>query len=84
MSRCLGSLAALMGFSVYLAATRTYQVDECMEVVVARILVAGQASTSLRNIGPCSPCCAVSRDEYQLPLFNCRLAHSSRFAGYCK
>ena len=67
----LGSLATLKGCSVHLAATRIYQVHECMEVAVARILAAGQARTSLRNIGFSSPCCALSRDDYQMPLFNC-------------
>ena len=33
----LGGLAALMGLSVYLAITRIYQVDECIELIVARI-----------------------------------------------
>jgi hypothetical protein len=46
-----GGLAALMGFSVYLAATRIYQVDECNELIVARILATGQASTHPGVIG---------------------------------
>jgi len=47
----LGSLAALMGFSVHLAATRIYQVDECAELTVARILATGQAKTYLGDTG---------------------------------
>ena len=47
----LGGLAALMGFSVYLAATRIYQVDECNELIVARILATGQAKTYAGSIG---------------------------------
>jgi len=47
----LGGLAALLGFSVYLAATRIYQVDECNEVIAARILATGQASTHPGVIG---------------------------------
>jgi hypothetical protein len=47
----LGGLAVLMGFSVYLAATRIYQVDECNELIVARILATGQASTHPGVIG---------------------------------
>jgi hypothetical protein len=47
----LGGLAALMGFSVYLAATRIYQVDECAELIVAKIVATGQAKTYLGSIG---------------------------------
>jgi hypothetical protein len=41
----LGGLAALMGFSLYLAATRIYQVDECDELYFARLMATGQAKT---------------------------------------
>ena len=47
----LGSLAALMGFSIHLAATRIYQVDECNELTVARILATGEAKSFRGNIG---------------------------------
>jgi hypothetical protein len=47
----LGSLAALMGCSIYLAATRIYQVDECNEIIVARIVAIGQAKTYGGSIG---------------------------------
>lgn len=47
----LGGLAALMGFSVYLAATRVYQVDECMEIIVARVLASGERKTFQGSIG---------------------------------
>src|SRR5690349_14683926 len=41
----LGSLAVLLGLSVHLAITRIYQVDECEEHSIARILATGQAKT---------------------------------------
>jgi hypothetical protein len=41
----LGGLAALMGFSIYLAATRIYQVDECDELYFVRLMATGQAKT---------------------------------------
>lgn len=41
----LASLAVLLGLSVHLAITRIYQVDECNELIVARILGTGQAKT---------------------------------------
>jgi hypothetical protein len=47
----LGSLAVLLGLSVHLAITRIYQVDECMELVVTRILATGQAKTYSGSIG---------------------------------
>jgi hypothetical protein len=47
----LGSLAVLMGLSVHLAITRIYQVDECSELTVARILATGQAKTYSGSIG---------------------------------
>ncbi|MGO8925443.1 MAG: hypothetical protein ACLQU3_00765 [Limisphaerales bacterium] len=47
----LGSLAVLLGLSVDLAITRIYQVDECMELVVTRILATGQAKTYSGSIG---------------------------------
>ena len=43
-------LAALAGLSIHLAVTRIYQVDECAELSVARILATGQARTYLGNI----------------------------------
>ena len=46
----LGSLAALVCLSIHLAATRCYQVDECMELAVAKILASGQAKTYPGNI----------------------------------
>ena len=46
----LGSLAALIGVSVHLAITRIYQVDECTELIVARILAMGQAKIAARAI----------------------------------
>jgi hypothetical protein len=47
----LGSLAALMGCSVYLAVARIYQVDECNELIVARVLATGQAKTYSGTMG---------------------------------
>jgi hypothetical protein len=47
----LGSLAALMGFSIYLAAARIYQVDECDELICARVVAMGQANTYAGTIG---------------------------------
>ena len=47
----LGSLAALIGVSVHLAITRIYQVDECTELIVARILAMGQAKAYPGGIG---------------------------------
>ena len=47
----LGSLAVLTGLSVHLAVTRIYQVDECTELIVARILATGQAKTYSGSIG---------------------------------
>jgi len=47
----LGSLAVLLGLSVHLAITRIYQVDECTELIVARILATGQARTYTGSIG---------------------------------
>src|SRR5271156_5135713 len=38
-------LAGLIWFSLHLAASRIYQVDECMEVYVARMLATGQAQS---------------------------------------
>jgi hypothetical protein len=46
----LGGLAGLMGFSLYLAVARIYQVDECAELTVAKILATGQAKTYLGSI----------------------------------
>lgn len=45
VSLLLGALGALIWFSMYLAAFRIYQVDECTETYVARILAMGQAQT---------------------------------------
>ena len=47
----LGCLIVLLGLSVHLAITRIYQVDECMELVVTRILATGQAKTYSGSIG---------------------------------
>ena len=47
----LGSVALLLGLSVHLAITRIYQVDECMELIVARIVASGQANTYIAPIG---------------------------------
>ncbi len=47
----LGSLAVLMGLSVHLAITRIYQVDECEEHSIARILATGQAKTYSGSMG---------------------------------
>ena len=47
----LGGLAALMGSSVYLAVARIYQVDECNELIVARVLATGQAKTYSGSVG---------------------------------
>ena len=47
----LSSLAVLIGLSVHLAITRIYQVDECTELIVARILATGQAKTYSGSIG---------------------------------
>ena len=47
----LASLAVLLGLSVHLAITRIYQVDECNELIVARILGTGQAKTYSGSIG---------------------------------
>jgi hypothetical protein len=47
----LGSLAVLLGLSVHLAIARFYQVDECTELIVARILAMGQAKTYPASIG---------------------------------
>ena len=47
----LGSLAALMGCSVYLAVARIYQVDECNELIVARVLATGRAKTYSGTMG---------------------------------
>ncbi|MGN6641941.1 MAG: hypothetical protein ACTHKU_02950, partial [Verrucomicrobiota bacterium] len=38
----VAGLGALIGFSLYLAAMRIYQVDECMELYVAKILATAQ------------------------------------------
>jgi len=45
----LGSIALLLLFSAYLAATRIYQVDECQNIYMARILAIGQAKTFITN-----------------------------------
>jgi hypothetical protein len=55
----LAALAVLVWFSARLAATRIYQVDECQNLYMARILATGQASqffttASLFLIGPLS------------------------------
>jgi hypothetical protein len=52
-------LAALVWFSFYLSQSRIYQVDECMNVYMARILSTGQASQFFTNaslflLGPLS------------------------------
>jgi hypothetical protein len=47
----LGILAVLLGLSIRLAITRIYQVDECMELVVTRILATGHAKTYSGSIG---------------------------------
>src|SRR5215469_15629079 len=52
-------LLALVACSVYLSLTRIYQVDECMNVYMARILSTGQASQFFTNaslflLGPLS------------------------------
>jgi hypothetical protein len=47
----LGSLVVLLGLSVHLAITRIYQVDECEEHSIARILATGQAKTYSGSMG---------------------------------
>jgi hypothetical protein len=47
----LGSLALLLGLSIHLALTRIYQVDECTELIVAKIVASGQANTYVAPIG---------------------------------
>ena len=47
----VGGLGALVVLSCYLAVTRMYQVDECIELMVARILATGQAKTFAGSIG---------------------------------
>jgi hypothetical protein len=46
----LGGIAWLIGFSLQLAATRIFQVDECMEVYVARILASVPDKTSAGHV----------------------------------
>jgi hypothetical protein len=41
----IGVLGVLVWFSFYLAANRIYQVDECMELYIARMVATGQAIT---------------------------------------
>jgi hypothetical protein len=55
----LGALAMLVWFSSHLAAVRIYQVDECQNLFMARILATGQASEFFTNgslflLGPLS------------------------------
>src|ERR1039458_1135320 len=47
----LGGLAGLMGFSLYLAIARIYQVDECDELICARVVAMGHANTYAGTIG---------------------------------
>ena len=46
-----GGLAVLVCLSVYLAHTRIYQVDECNELIVAKIVADGQAKAYEGSIG---------------------------------
>jgi hypothetical protein len=46
----IGGLSALVWFSLRLAATRIFQVDECQNVYVARILATGQTKTAYANL----------------------------------
>ena len=45
-----GGVILLLSFSMQLAATRIYQVDECMEVYVARVLSAGQDTAAAGHV----------------------------------
>src|ERR1035441_568387 len=47
----LGGLATVVYLSIHLAVTRIYQVDECMELIVAKIVEMGQAKTHGASIG---------------------------------
>jgi hypothetical protein len=46
----IGGLGALVWFSLRLAETRIFQVDECQNVYVARILATGQTKTAYANL----------------------------------
>jgi hypothetical protein len=46
----LVGLAVLVCLSIHLSATRCYQVDECFEVAVAKILASGQAKSYAGNL----------------------------------
>jgi hypothetical protein len=46
----LAGLAALIAFSIYLAETRIYQVDECQNVFVARLLHDGQGEAFFTGV----------------------------------
>ena len=45
-----GGLASLMWLSLYLAAMRIYQVDECMETYVAKVLSTGQGKSAAGHV----------------------------------
>lgn len=45
----LGALVLMAGFSVYLALFRIYQVDECQNLYMARVLVEGQSASFFTN-----------------------------------
>lgn len=46
----IGGLGTLVWFSLRLAGTRIFQVDECQNVYVARILATGQTKTAFANL----------------------------------
>jgi hypothetical protein len=46
---CLGGLAGLIWFSLHLAVTRIFQVDECQYIYMIRVLAAGQGSVFFTN-----------------------------------
>jgi hypothetical protein len=46
----IGGLSALVWFSLRLAANRIFQVDECQNVYVARILATGRTKTAYANL----------------------------------